>query len=299
MKAFYCDHFVLPLPENHRFPMQKYALLRERITKQGTIPVENMLVPDAATDEQILRVHKAHYLDKLTRGTLNKKEIRQLGFPWSPALVERSRRSVGGTINACQWALRDGVAANLAGGTHHAFADHGAGFCVLNDVAIAARAMQYDAGVNQLVILDCDVHQGDGTAAIFADDSSVITFSIHGARNYPFRKQESDLDIALGDHTGDELYLVELRRGLEYVLNLAKADLAIYLAGADPFEEDRLGHLKLTKTGLMARDRFVLETCGQRKMPVAVVMAGGYARNIEDVVTIHHNTIQIAAEIAG
>ncbi|MBN1564297.1 MAG: histone deacetylase, partial [Anaerolineae bacterium] len=190
MKAFYSDHFVLPLPENHRFPMAKYGLLRERLLASSIIPAENLLVPEAATDEQILRVHNSDYWNSVKTGTLNEKAIRRMGFPWSPELVERSRRSVGGTISACRAALTDGGAVNLAGGTHHAFPDFGAGFCVLNDIAIAARAMQAETNCQQIVILDGDVHQGDGTAAIFANDPSVITLSVHGARNFPFRKQQ-------------------------------------------------------------------------------------------------------------
>jgi acetoin utilization deacetylase AcuC-like enzyme len=299
MKAFYCDHFVLPLPENHRFPMPKYALLREQILDTGTVPPANLIVPDGATDEQILRVHSAEYWNKARTGGLSDKEIRRMGFPWSKALVERSRRSVGGTISACRAALSEGIAVNLAGGTHHAFPDYGAGFCVLNDAAIAARTMQTEAGIGQVVILDGDVHQGDGTAAIFADDPTVFTFSVHGARNFPFRKQQSDLDIELEDETGDESYLAAIKTGAEYALDLADAELAIYLAGADPFEGDRLGRLKVSKSGLAERDRYLLAACCAREIPVAVVMAGGYARAVQDIVDIHLQTVQIAAEMAG
>lgn len=193
----------------------------------------------------------------------------------------------------------DGIAVNLAGGTHHAFPDHGAGFCVFNDAAITARAMQRECRARQIVILDCDVHQGDGTAAIFANDSSVFTFSIHGDRNFPFRKQRSDLDIALDDGTADDVYLTELEKGVNMALDRADADLAIYLAGADPFEGDRLGRLNVSQSGLAARDQFVLNTCQQRGIPIAIVMAGGYAPAIQDIVTIHHNTIQIAAQMIG
>jgi acetoin utilization deacetylase AcuC-like enzyme len=295
MKAYYCDHFVLPLPENHRFPMKKYALLRERILETGLLTKEDLIVPDGATDEQILRVHDAVYWGNVKPGKLNAKAIRRMGFPWSPELVERSRRSVGGTISACRTALSEGNAVNLAGGTHHAFPDHGAGFCVLNDAAIAARAMQNEHGITQIVILDGDVHQGDGTAAIFDGDPSVITLSVHGARNFPFHKQQSDLDIELDDGLEDEDYLAAWRAGVTWALDLAEAELAIYLAGADPYEGDRLGRLRVSKMGLATRDRFVLETCQTRGIPVAIVMAGGYAKSLEDIVDIHYETVRIGS----
>lgn len=278
--------------------MRKYALLREQILDTGTLDPANMIVPDGATDEQILRVHSPEYWNKVKTGDFSDKEIRRMGFPWSMALVERSRRSVGGTISACRAALSEGVAVNLAGGTHHAFPDHGAGFCVLNDAAIAARTMQTEAGIGQVVILDGDVHQGDGTAAIFANDPTVFTFSVHGAHNFPFRKQQSDLDIELDDETGDVGYLAAMKTGVEYALDLADADLAIYLAGADPFEGDRLGRLNVSKSGLAERDRYVLAACLARGIPVVVVMAGGYARAVQDIVDIHLQTVQIAAKMA-
>ena len=295
MKAFYCDLFELPLPDGHRFPMQKYRLLREQVMAEGIIPAENLIVPEAATDEQLVLVHNADYVHKVKTGQLSEKEIRQMGFPWSPELVERSRRSVGGTISACRAALHDGIAANLAGGTHHAFPDFGAGFCVFNDVAVAGRVMLAEGRAQRVVVIDCDVHQGDGTAAIFADDARVFTFSIHGARNFPFRKQQSDLDIELNDNTGDADYLAALETGVTYAIELAEADLAIYLAGADPFSGDRLGRLDVSKTGLRERDRFVMGTCHEKKLPVAVVMSGGYARDMQDIVEIHAETLRTAA----
>ncbi|NDJ77199.1 MAG: histone deacetylase [Chloroflexi bacterium] len=291
MKAFYCDHFVLPLPDGHRFPMQKYALLREQLIARGILSSNDLCVPDAATDEQILRAHDRAYLDKVKNGMLTAREIRRIGFPWSPELVERSRRSVGGTISASRAALRDGVAVNLAGGTHHAARDHGAGFCVFNDAAIAARAMQADGLAQRIAVVDCDVHQGDGTASILEHDSTIFTFSLHSATNFPFRKQQSDLDIGLADAAGDDEYLAALREGLDLVLALAEPELVIYLAGADPFEGDRLGKLALSKAGLAARDRLVLGI----NVPVAVVMAGGYARHVQDIVDIHLETVRAAA----
>jgi acetoin utilization deacetylase AcuC-like enzyme len=295
MRAFYSDLFVLPLPEGHRFPMQKYRMLREQITTLGIIHTENFIVPEAATDAQLTLVHDEDYVRKVETGQLTQKEIRRMGFPWSPELVERSRRSVGGTISACRAALDDGIAANLAGGTHHAFPNFGAGFCVFNDVAVAACVMLAEKRVQRVVVIDCDVHQGDGTAFIFANDVRVFTFSIHGARNFPFRKQQSDLDIELEDDTGDVDYVDALKTGIHYAIELAGADLAIYLAGADPFIGDRLGRLAVSKAGLAERDRFVIGTCHTTGLPVAVVMSGGYARDIQDIVEIHVETIRTAA----
>jgi len=299
MKVFYADHFVLPLPAKHRFPIQKYALLRQRVVEMRLVSPEELCVPHAATDEELGRVHQTEYLRRLQRGELTQREIRRIGFPWSPELVERSRRSCGGTIEACQAALVDGCAVNLAGGTHHAFPDHGKGYCVFNDSAVAARGLQAEGRARRVVILDCDVHQGDGTAAIFEGDLSVFTFSIHGARNFPFHKQKSNLDIELDDGTGDADYLEALERGLCSALDLARADLAIYLAGADPFVGDRLGRLSLSKAGLAERDRLVFEHCQRVGLPVAVTMSGGYARQVQDTVDIHLQTVQTAARFAA
>ena len=297
MKLFYCDHFVLPLPEGHRFPMQKYSLLRETLAATGRFAKEDFHVPEAATDAEIQRAHCPDYLHRVSHGLLSEREIRRIGFPWSPAMVERSRRSSGATMAACRAALEEGCAANLAGGTHHAFYDRGEGYCVFNDAAIAARAMQAEGHIERVAVIDCDVHQGNGTAAVLAGDPTTFTFSIHGAKNFPFHKEKSDLDIELPDGTGDEDYLRALESGLMAALNHANADLAIYLAGADPFEDDRLGRLKLTKQGLAARDCMVLETCRERGIPVAIAMAGGYARRLEDTVAIHATTVLTAAEL--
>ena len=297
MKLFYCDHFVLPLPEGHRFPMQKYSLLRETLSVSSRFAKEDFHVPEAATDAEIQRAHCPDYLHRVSHGLLSEREIRRIGFPWSPAMVERSRRSSGATMAACRAALEEGCAANLAGGTHHAFYDRGEGYCVFNDAAIAARAMQAEGHIERVAVIDCDVHQGNGTAAVLAGDPTTFTFSIHGAKNFPFHKEKSDLDIELPDGTGDEDYLCALESGLMAALNHANADLAIYLAGADPFEDDRLGRLKLTKQGLAARDCMVLETCRERGIPVAIAMAGGYARRLEDTVAIHATTVLTAAEL--
>ena len=295
MKAFACDGFPVPLPEWHRFPMSKYARLRERIERSGPIAPGDLLIPPSATDEQLLLAHDADYVKKVIGGTLTRDEVRAIGLPWSPELVERSRRSVGATIGACRIACEERVAVNLAGGTHHAFRDHGAGFCVFNDAAIAARVLQEEGRARLVVVIDCDVHQGDGTAAIFADDPTVFTFSIHGARNYPLRKQTSDLDVELADGTEDAAYLEALDRGLNLALERARADLAIYLAGADPFRSDRLGRLGVSKEGLSERDRLVFRRCRSAGLPVAVTMAGGYAEDVEDTVDIHYRTVREAA----
>lgn len=300
VKAFYCDHFVLPLPEGHRFPMEKYRLLRERVLESGAVEPADLLVPEAATDEQILRVHDPGYLHRVASGELDRLEVRRIGFPWSPAMVERSRRSAGATLAACREALESGAAVNLAGGTHHAFPDHGEGYCVLNDAAIAARAMQAEGRVNRVVIVDCDVHQGNGTAAVFRGDPSVFTFSIHGRRNFPFRKERSDLDVELEDGTGDDAYLLALEEGLDHALGHhggAGADLAIYVSGADPHERDLLGRLKLTREGLRDRDRLVFERCHRAGLPVAVVMAGGYGADVRETVEVHLQTVAEARRL--
>jgi acetoin utilization deacetylase AcuC-like enzyme len=295
MKIFRCDQFAYPLPSAHRFPAAKYPLLRQRVADE-LVPPCDLLTPDAAPDQLLLRVHHADYLGKVICGSLSDREVRRIGLPWSPELVERSRRSVGGTIAACRSALNDGIAVSLSGGTHHAFPEHGAGYCIFNDVAVAARAMQAEGRARRIVVVDCDVHQGDGTAAIFAGDSSVFTFSIHGAKNFPLRKERSDLDVELPDGTVDADYLDALEIGLERSLALACADLAVYLAGADPFVGDTLGRLALTKAGLAARDRLVFDQCRGAGLPVAVVMGGGYAKDIQDTVAIQFETVRIAGE---
>jgi acetoin utilization deacetylase AcuC-like enzyme len=295
MKVFYSDHFVLPLPEGHRFPMVKYSMLRERVARDGICGPGELSTPRAVTDQEILRAHAPDYLKRVVSGTLTQKEMRRIGFPWSEKMVERSRRASGGTLGACLAAIDEGFAANLAGGTHHAFSDRGEGYCVFNDSAIAARAVQAAGLAERVVIIDTDVHQGNGTAAILCGDPTVFTFSIHGAKNFPFNKEVSDLDAPLPDGADDTEFLGTLERGLQVVLDAA--DLAIYLAGADPFVGDRLGRLSVTKSGLAERDRIVLETCRERGIPVAVTMAGGYANEVEDTVDIHFQSIRRAADL--
>jgi acetoin utilization deacetylase AcuC-like enzyme len=284
--------------------MPKYALLRQRVFDAG-FPLPMTLVESPpATDEEILRVHTPEYWGRVVAGTLDEKEIRRIGFPWSPGLVERTRRSVGGTLAACRTVVNTqfnyvGLSINLAGGTHHAYPDHGEGFCVLNDVAIAARAMLAGERVERVAIIDCDVHQGNGTAAIFAGDSQVYTFSIHAEKNFPFHKSPSHLDIGLPDGCGDAEYLDALRAGLERAIEESQAGLAIYIAGADPYGGDRLGRLALTKPGLLERDRLVLDSCLSAGLPVAITMGGGYARQVEDTVDIQFQTVRLAVEMAN
>lgn len=295
VRAFYSDHFVLPLPEGHRFPMAKYSSLRARIIAERIIDPAGLHEAPAASWEELCLVHTAAYVDAIATGTVGRDIQRRIGFPWSPAMVERSRRSVGATIAAARTAREDGVSANLAGGTHHAFADRGEGYCVFNDVAVAARVLQRDRLARRIAIVDLDVHQGNGTAAIFQGDDEVFTFSMHGEKNFPFRKETSDLDVALPDGTGNDGYLSALREHLPAILNAHRPDFVFYLAGADPYEGDRLGRLKLTINGLQERDTIVFDACRRAGLPIAVTMSGGYATDVEAIVGIHANTIRIAA----
>jgi acetoin utilization deacetylase AcuC-like enzyme len=303
MLAFHSDHFVLPLPEGHRFPMGKYRLLREAVA--ATLPGIYLHEAPAATDGELALVHTPRYVDSVVQGWLSPGEQREIGFPWSERMVERSRRSVGATIAAARTAMRDGVSANLAGGTHHAHADYGSGYCVFNDVAVAARLMQAEwhrahCELLRVVVIDLDVHQGNGTAAIFREDPTVFTLSLHGERNYPFRKEPGDLDVELPDGCGDEDYLAALDDALSQVWRrhvLAMPGLAFYLAGADPHEGDRLGRLKLSAAGLAERDRRVLQALRERRIPVALSMAGGYGRVIEDTVAVQVATLREALKI--
>jgi acetoin utilization deacetylase AcuC-like enzyme len=296
MKIYTCDLFSIALPPQHSFPMAKYRLLRERIAAEGISGAEDVVAPRAATDAEILAVHTPDYLRRLHSGELSQAEIRRIGLPWSPELVERARRSAGATIAACRMALTEGTAVNLGGGTHHAYPDHGQGYCLLNDAAIAARAMQFEGLVDRVLIVDCDVHQGNGTAAIFRNDPRVFTFSIHGRNNFPLKKEASDLDMALPDGTGDRDYLEALQKGLAQAFSRARAQLVIYLSGADAYEGDRFGKLKLSKQGLWNRDRLVFGFCREYRLPVAVTLAGGYAPEIDDIVDIHFQTVKAAEE---
>lgn len=299
MHLFYTDHFELPLPEGHRFPMSKYRLLRQRVVETPLHHADLLLVPPAATDEQLCLAHERQYVERVRDGQLTEAEIRRIGFPWSPAMVERSRRSSGATLAASRIALHHGVALNLAGGTHHAMSDAGEGYCVFNDAAVTIRTLLHENVIRTAAVIDCDVHQGNGTAQILGKDSNVFTFSIHGEKNFPLRKTASHLDIDLPDGTNDEEYLTALTRGLDQVFASAHYDLVIYLAGADPYEGDRLGRLSLTKEGLKRRDELVLRRCRQLEVPVAIAMAGGYAPNVMDIVDIHAQTIATAKILLG
>jgi acetoin utilization deacetylase AcuC-like enzyme len=290
--------YTFPLPAGHRFPIEKYALLRDAVVAEELVPSSRVHEPARATMEELARVHTRDYIDRLTRGELGEAELRVLGFPWSPALVERSYRAVGGTLSAARSALREGISMNLAGGTHHAFPDRGEGFCVFNDVAIAVRALRADGLIRRAAIIDLDVHQGNGTHAIFAGDADTFTFSVHGGRNYPFHKVPGTLDIELPDGTGDAQYLARLADALPHVLNDGRPDLVVYLAGADPHERDRLGRLKLSLEGLERRDVMVLEACREVGIPVAITIAGGYGLDVRETVAIHLATVRIASAFA-
>lgn len=292
MKAYYSDRFVLPLPSGHRFPMEKYRLLRERVARE--LPHAVLLEPSAATDRELALAHDPAYIEKLTTGLLTKKEIQLIGFPWSFEMVERSRRSTGATIGACRAAIAEGFSVNLAGGTHHAYADRGEGFCCFNDAVVAARLMQCEGLARTIAIIDLDVHQGNGSASITSGDDTIFTMSVHAQSNYPAIKEKSDLDIELADRADDTTYLGALEAGLDELKRRFSPDLIIYLAGADPYEDDRLGRLALTKEGLAARDEQVFLHALSGGTPLAVAMAGGYGRRVEDTVDIHFQTVSLA-----
>ena len=273
--------------------MQKYRMLREAVAR--CLPTVEFAEAPHTTDGVLALAHHPHYIRDVVTGTLTPQAQKSIGFPWSPEMVERSRRSTGATIAACRAALLDGVAVNLAGGTHHAQSDRGEGFCVFNDAAIAARLMQAERHVARVAIIDLDVHQGNGTAAILARDESVFTLSLHGEHNYPFIKAVSDLDVALPDGTQDDAYLAALKTALATMFARFSPQLIIYLAGADPHEGDRLGRLKLSLQGLAARDHQVMQAARAQGLPVAIAMAGGYGKNIDDTVAAHLQTVRIAA----
>lgn len=302
VQAFHSDHFVLPLPEGHRFPMHKYRMLRDRVAAE--LPEIELAEAPVAVDSELTLAHTPDYVDAVVAGRLTPAQQREIGFPWSHAMVERSRRSVGATIAAARSALAGGVSVNLAGGTHHAHADRGSGFCVFNDVVVAARLMQWEwqrlhQRVLHVAVVDLDVHQGNGTAAICRDDDTIYTLSMHGANNFPFRKEASDLDVELPDGCSDKEYLAALDLALDRMWQHHEGglpELIFFLAGADPHEGDRLGRLKLTAAGLAERDRRVFAAALERRIPVAVSMAGGYGRVIEDTVGLQVNTLRLALE---
>ncbi len=272
--------------------MGKYALVREAVIARGLLTARTIEEPEPVNRTSLGLVHDQAYADAVIDGTLGAMALRRLGFPWSPRLPERSLRTVQGTLEALRDALETGAGLNLAGGTHHAFPDHGEGFCVFNDVAVAIRTLQLEGRILRAAVVDLDVHQGNGTARIFADDRDVVTFSMHGAKNYPFRKEASWRDVELADGCADAEYLALLDHHLDEVLDAAAPDLVTYIAGADPFFEDRLGRVSLSMEGLRQRDRRVFESCRRRHLPVAMVLGGGYARHLADVATIHGNSIE-------
>lgn len=290
--------YAILLPDGHRFPMSKYALLRDGALSSVLVTPENLHEPERALADDLLRVHTPEYIERVTSGTLSEAAQRRIGLPWSEAFVERAWRVVGGTCAAAEAAMTHGVAMNLAGGTHHAFPDHGEGFCTFNDVAIAIRRLQAVGAIRRAVVVDLDVHQGNGTHACFADDDSVYTFSMHGAKNFPFHKVPGSRDVELADGIEDDEYLDMLAHHLPRVLCDARADLVVYLAGADPHQNDRLGRLQLSFAGLRRRDQMVLSGCREIGLPVCITIAGGYGRDVHETVAVHLGTVEIASRFA-
>lgn len=295
LHAWSSARYAIPLPNGHRFPIEKYERLRDRVLAETLVRPEHLHEPARVRADDLMLVHDPTYVRAIENGSLDAAALRRIGFPWSPALAERSMRAVGGTVEAATMALDTGVTINLAGGTHHAFPDHGEGFCVFNDVAVAIRVLQRDRRIGRAAVIDLDVHQGNGTHAIFAGDDSVFTFSMHGDRNYPFHKVAGTLDLELADGTGDDEYLELLAANLPRIVEQSRPDLVLYLAGADPHEGDTLGRLKLTFDGLARRDVLVLSACRDIGIPVCVTIAGGYGANIDDTVEVHVNTVRVAA----
>ncbi|HEX8143037.1 MAG TPA: histone deacetylase [Pyrinomonadaceae bacterium] len=296
MRVFYTPRYYADIGEGHVFPIRKFELVRDRLLREGTLRPADIFEPQPASIADVLLVHTDDYVTRLRAGTLTARELRRLGLPWSKALVRRSFLAAGGTLAASRAALAEGIGSNLAGGTHHAFPDRGEGFCVLNDVAIAIRVLFREGLIERAGVVDCDVHQGNGTATIFADDPRVFTFSMHGAKNYPLFKARSTLDVELPDKTTDEFYLETLAAHLPRVFD-HEPDIVFYLGGADPYAGDRLGRLALSIAGLRARDEHVLRECAARRVPAVTVMSGGYAEEIDDTVEIHCNTIRAARAV--
>lgn len=296
MQVFYSPRYYADIGQGHIFPIRKFELVRDRLLAEGTLHLDGVVEPSPATIEQALLVHTEDYVSRLCAGTLISKELRRLGLPWSESLVRRSFYAVGGTIAAAHAALIEGYGSNLAGGTHHSFADRGEGFCVLNDVAIAIRVLRKEGLIRRAAIVDCDVHQGNGTATIFTEDVNTFTFSIHGANNYPLFKARSTLDVELPDGTTDDPYLACLTNHLSTVFAF-DPEIVFYLAGADPYAGDKLGRLALTIDGLRKRDLSVLRECYEREVPIVTVMSGGYGKDINDTIEIHCNTIRAVKEV--
>jgi acetoin utilization deacetylase AcuC-like enzyme len=295
-KAFYSPYYYADIGEGHVFPIKKFELVRDKLLAEGTLDGAEIAEPEPAAVEDLLLIHTEDYITRLRNGTLTPKEVRKLGLPWSESLVRRSLHAISGSINATRSAMETGIASNLAGGTHHAYPDRGEGYCVLNDVAVAIRVVQRDRLGSRFLIVDLDVHQGDGTAFIFQNSPEVFTFSMHGAKNYPLFKQKSTLDIELADGTSDEEYLETLNEALPRLL-VHDPDIIFYLAGADPYKGDKLGRLGLSIDGLRRRDTTVLEFARRNEVPIVTTMSGGYAADITDTVEIHCNTIRAVKEV--
>ncbi len=295
-RLYYSPYYYADIGEGHVFPIRKFELVRDLLLREETLRDDEIFEPEPALIEDLLLVHTEDYIMRLVSGELTAKEVRKLGLPWSRSLVRRSLHAISGTINAARYALESGIASNLAGGTHHAYPDRGEGFCVLNDVAVAIRVLQREKLAERFLIVDCDVHQGNGTAFIFRDSPEVFTFSMHGAKNYPLFKETSSLDIELADGTGDVEFLETLEQALPRIF-LHNPDVSFYLGGADPFEKDKLGRLNLSIEGLRKRDEIVLHFAKEHQMPIVTTMSGGYAVDINDTVEIHANTIRAVKEV--
>jgi acetoin utilization deacetylase AcuC-like enzyme len=295
-RVFYSPYYYADIGEGHVFPIRKFELVRDVLLNEGTLVPVEIIEPEPASVEDVRLVHTEDYVTRLVDGALTAREVRKLGLPWSRSLVRRSFLACSGTISAAKEALSAGASSNLAGGTHHAFPDRGEGFCVLNDVAVAIRVLQKEKVAEKFLIVDCDVHQGNGTASIFSGDSNVFTFSMHGAKNYPLFKEVSNLDIELPDRTGDTEYLETLDEALHRI-GMQDADLIFYLAGADPYEKDKLGRLNLTIKGLKQRDEMVLSFAKSKGVPIVTTMSGGYSLEITDTVEIHCNTVRMVKKV--
>lgn len=297
LKIAHSPYYAHPLPEGHRFPMEKYELIPQQLLYEGTIGPENLFCPEVLTDEQVLLTHDAEYWRKLKDQRLSPREIRKTGFPLSHRLVHREINIGHGTLLCSYFAMENGVAMNTSGGTHHAFTDRGEGFCLLNDIAMAARIILHEGRARKILVVDLDVHQGNGTAEIFRDDDRVFTFSMHCRSNYPLEKEKSDLDLALEPFMPDGPYLELLRKTLPDLLERVQPDFVYYLSGVDVIETDKLGKLSLSRQGCKERDRFVFQTLKAHRIPVAVSMGGGYSPKIADIVEAHCNTYRVAQEI--
>ena len=297
LKIAYSPIYKYKLPEGHRFPMAKYELIPEQLVYEGTITKDHFFHPQLLSEETILWTHELAYWEKLKNQTLTRKEVREIGFPMSPQLIHRGRHIANGTIECALFAQEYGIAMNIAGGTHHSYSYKGAGFCVFNDIAIASNYLLKHQLAKQILVVDLDVHQGDGTAQIFLEEPRVFTFSMHGAKNYPARKQPSDLDIGLPDKTEDKVYLQTLRETLPRLIDEVQPDFIFYLSGVDIIASDKLGRLHVSIQGCKERDQLVLESCKRHQIPVAVSMGGGYSERLAHIVEAHANTFRVAQSL--